>query len=566
MRSRRPPAAPPTGFVAFARDVLGVRLTRAQRVLALVAFDGVDPCDLLTAADRDIARQLFGDVDRVPRLVRAVLALFAGRASGKTRLGALRLVHLAFTAPLDSLAPGEHAFGIIVAPDLKLARQALRFVIGALEASPLARHLVAETADNVTIRRADGRTVVIECLPCSRGGSAVRGRTLIGALLDESSFFLDEDYVANDAALFAAIAPRVVGGGQVLIFSTPWTENGLLFELTAQNHGRPTTCLAAHAATALMRDNAPDVVAMIERERLRDPQNARREFDALFVDGQSTLLRSSDVVACTDPVAERKPRRECAYGCTVDVGLRNDATAILIFHVERVSRAGAPPVRMLVIDAVRVLKPEPGARTTLDEVEDAVATLCRRYRVAKVHADLHYADALAPRLRARGLVFVELSMSSGAQEKRATSMVARFTARTVRLVSDATLAKELKGLKLTRHAGGRVSVGAPESKRKHDDVADTMLLACEVEATLPAAGGDIEHIVRVGYGEGGIRVSSRWFARRKLPGGGESRMPCEPPPESPEFEAWANGMLDSGHTTESIVAWQAQRALEEENV
>ena len=61
---------------------------------------------------------------------------------------------------------------------------------GACEHPSLARMVAAETADSVTIERPDGRRVVIECLPATRGGSAVRGRSLVGAVLDESAFFL----------------------------------------------------------------------------------------------------------------------------------------------------------------------------------------------------------------------------------------------------------------------------------------------------------------------------------------------------------------------------------------
>jgi hypothetical protein len=308
-----------------------------------------------------------------------------------------------------------------------------------------------------------------------------------------------------------------------------------------------------------MRDHAPAVVAMVERERQRDPANAVREYDALFADGASTLLRSADVDACTDALDARPPRRGLVYGVTLDVGLRNDSTAIMAFHVERIRRPGAPPVRMLVVDCVRVLKPQPGERVTLDAVERAVADVCARYRVAKVHADLHYADAIAPRLRSRGLVFVEMKMSAPEQEKRGTSLVARFTGRTVRLVREPTLLRELKGLRLTRHAGGRVSIGAPESKRKHDDAADCLLLACEVESGLPAIGGDVDCETRVRWDESGLTARTSWFER--LPNG--RRIPCEPPIGSPDYAAWAEEMIASGHTTPSIERWREEQAAAE---
>src|SRR5881394_1584929 len=104
-------------FTAFVERVLGVRLTKGQRALALVAFDGLEPRDL-PAELRKVARELFGKVDVIPAAARAVLVAVCGARSGKSYvLGALRLLHLALTVPLESLAADEIASGIIVAPD-----------------------------------------------------------------------------------------------------------------------------------------------------------------------------------------------------------------------------------------------------------------------------------------------------------------------------------------------------------------------------------------------------------------------------------------------------------------
>src|SRR5204863_19806 len=83
-------------------------------------------------------------------------------------------------------------------------RQGLRYALGAVKESHLKSLLVAETADSLTLRRPDGRIVTIECLPATRGGSALRGRTLVGVVLDECAFFRDSDYTVNDADIFSA--------------------------------------------------------------------------------------------------------------------------------------------------------------------------------------------------------------------------------------------------------------------------------------------------------------------------------------------------------------------------
>jgi hypothetical protein len=521
-------------FLAFVMR-LAVVLTPAQRVLALVAFDGVQPRDL-RGEDRQLARRLFGDVQTVRRDVAGVLCVVAGARSGKSFLGALRLLHLALTADLFHLAHGEVAVGIIVAPDLRLARQTLRFLIGQVRASPvLSSMVVGETADSIGIRRPDGRVVSIECLPATRGGSALRGRWLVGVVDEETAYQRDADYVINDQAIFDAVTTRIVPGGQIMVISTPWAKVGLLWQLHYDNHGHPRTALAAHAPTSLMRDGDPVTMAIVERERRRDPIKAAREYDALFLDGASMLFASADVDAAVDVgVVERPYDPACSYRMTVDVGLRNDSTVVLIFHVELQRRDGGPPVRHLVVDAVRILKPTIEHRISLDEVEATIARYAHRFHVSIVVGDIHYSDALAPRLAARGIRFSEAPMHPNAQQARATLLAARFSAGAIRLVHEPTLIKELKEATITRHAGGRTSVGAPDSKRKHDDTLDALLLAEGVSIEMPAQGGNIRCETSVNVMPGGVDVQTRW-SERVVKNGQTFFVPAGPPVGTPEW-------------------------------
>jgi hypothetical protein len=70
-------------FVEFVSRVLRVQLTPAQRVLCLVAFDGVEP-EQLDGADRELAVKLFGPVDTIPSMARDVLVAVCGARSGKS--------------------------------------------------------------------------------------------------------------------------------------------------------------------------------------------------------------------------------------------------------------------------------------------------------------------------------------------------------------------------------------------------------------------------------------------------------------------------------------------------
>ncbi len=535
-------------FLAFVR-VLGFTLTLPQRVFALVVFDGAEPRDL-RGREREVASVLFGDVDVVPALARAVIVALLGARSGKSLLSALFVLWRAHVADLSRLAPGETAFGVIVAPDTRLARQPLGFARGALAASPLASSLVGSTSDGLTIRRADGREVAVEVLPATRGGSAVRGRTLFAAVLEESAFFRDETAAVNDAELFAAVTPRLLPGGCVLLVSTPWIRAGLLHELHEKNYGRPRTALVARASTLVMREGDAQIAAVADRERERDPANYEREFEAQFADAVGALLDPAEVDAAIDRgVTNREPVPGIVYGETVDVGLRRDQTAGMIFHVETREREGAPPVRVLVVDAIRILAPSLLRRVTIDEVEEMVASLARRYRVTKVRADLHYADALGPRLTARGLKLVEVPMSPGAQEKRVASLAAAFAAGAVRLVDDATLIKQCKGVRLTRRAGGGSSVGAAEGRGRHDDAFDALLLAAEVAQELPPSGdADVRCVLR-GNLDSPAGLVPRWERRRRGPFPGTFEwVPTAPPTWSPMREQYEADLAAQGIT------------------
>ncbi len=374
---------------------------------------------------------------------------------------------------------------------------------------------------------------------------ALRGQNIVAADLEECAFFRDEDAAASDVEIFRAITPRVIPGGQVIIGSTPWGPMGLLHDLWRENHGKPTTALSARAPTLLMRDNAPDVVAIVEREQARDPSNAAREYGASFASASSALLNGDDVDAAVDPIDNRPYVAGTRHGMTTDVGLRNDAWFALVFHYELRKRANGPPVKVLVVDAARRLAPGLLSRVSLDDGEAMLADLAKRYRVKQIHADLHYADALGPRLQTRGLKLVEMSMGSGAQETRAMSLAAKFTGKAVRLIEHDVLIKELKELKITRSAGGRTSVGAPGGKKKHDDGADCLLLATEVN--LPASGGDIIKDISVTFEPGNFEFQVTYRERTE----NGRYVPAVPPLGTPDGDAalaqrQADGILCPG--------------------
>src|SRR5690606_7994047 len=123
--------------------------------------------------------------------------------------------------------------------------------------------------------------------------------------------------------LFKAVAPRVLPGGMVVVASTPWAEAGLLHGEFQKNHGRPRTAIAAHAPTLLLRDNDPSVVSIVERERDRDPENARREYDAEFAASSEQLFSSDDIAAAVEQRGDLPHNRTTSYAMSIDLATRS---------------------------------------------------------------------------------------------------------------------------------------------------------------------------------------------------------------------------------------------------
>ena len=329
------------GYSPFVAS-LGVTLTPAQQVIARVVYDRqpIEP------HQESLAVALFGRVlTSIPAIAFAVFVAMCGGRGGKSyALEALRMLHLAFTVSLDTLAPGEVASAIIVANDTRNARQVLRYVAGALTHESLSGCIVGEPGvERIVVERPhDGRHVAIECLPATAGGSAVRARSLVGAVMDEAAFFHDENHSVNDEAIFKAMRPRLLPGAQLVVASTPWMQAGLLFDLYTENKGNPTNAIAVHATTVMLR---PDMAELVAAETKRDPDNARREFLAVpfskgagvFFDPTSLLMSLTESAIYPLEGDELIAAGDFAFrvnASTLAIGLRRDGVTHLVELLE----------------------------------------------------------------------------------------------------------------------------------------------------------------------------------------------------------------------------------------
>lgn len=482
----------PVPFAQFAA-ITALALTPAQAAHDAVVYDGLDPADLAPPA-REIAAALFGAVDRIPSCARAVSVQVKGRDVGGSRRGALRLLQLALTLPLDRLDRDEIAFCLFGAPKLRLARVALRFALAAARRVP-GVSIVAEWRDGFTVQRHDGRLVTLECFAASRAGDTGRSVPLIAALLDESAFYRDESTgVVNDRAVFNALVPRLLPGGQILIVSSPWAESGLLYDEFRANHGAPRTALASLCPTLLMRDD-DETRATVERERERDPENARREFDAEFLPAGSGQF--FDSTAITAAVAELPnpltPIAGARVGFGVDPAFRSDSFAAVVVRRDKEG----------IFEAAECFerRPQKGSPLVPSAVMAEACAVGKRHGAREICTDSYYLEAVREHAQRNGF---GLNVAPEGQKGKAMIYLAArelLHAGKVRIPAGMReLIRQLREVVSKPTPGGGISISSPRRGGMHGDLVSAFVLALWRSEQVSRGGG--RRLIKVRTGSG----------------------------------------------------------------
>lgn len=395
------------------------------------------------------------------------VSLGFGRRSGKgEKIGANVVAYECIRFNPEHLAPGETAYGIVVAQNEKQARIVRDYVEAKLrileekgwrvfeEVAAQSRSVTAEV-----IRLAN--RVHVACFPCKK--VAVRGVTAIVILLDELGHWqLEADAYNADVEVIRAIRPcratmRARGLRVPLLkTSTPFDEIGA-FHDDWKRRDRSRQMVLHEVPTRFL--NPTITQEFLEEERIADPESFDREYLAKWGSGAQSKPITGDMVdACTEHgrlIVPPRPGTE--YVARLDAAYKRDTFPVGIGHLEG---------ETVVVDLLQVWKPRSGGRHLDDkEVVAEMAGLLRPYGIDRVAGDQFCDVPLKTELQKYGIGFMEKPTTETSKFIEFQNLIAVMSAKQLRLPDDQQIKIDLTGI---RKKGKWV--GAPKLANRHDDI------------------------------------------------------------------------------------------------
>lgn len=412
---------------------------------------------LLTAEERGLAHQLTGRTV-LPTVPPREVYVGAGRRSGKSRFGSLVAVWLA-AQEYGQLAPGESAVVVNVAPDRKQAGIDLEYSKGIVSGSKLLSDELANagTQDTLTFKHRTQLEVA------SASYRTVRGRTLAGAVVDESAFLRADDSALPDLELARALRPALLTlKGLMLVISSPHRKIGLLHDAFKRFYGNDSETRGIYIqATSRQLNPTLDEEAVAEAMR-DDPTAAASEYLGLFRADLQSYLDDATVDAAIMSnrlMLSRDPRiRYVAFADPSAGVVGGDSFTLAVAHQE----VG----RRVVLDVARTFAPpfQPS-----EIVRQCVETLSA-YGCSTVTGDNYARNWCAEAFQQRGITYMSSSLSKNEIYLEALPLL---TASVAELLDIPQLRTQLLLLERRPRAGGRDTVDHP--KGAHDDLCNSAL-------------------------------------------------------------------------------------------
>lgn len=363
------------------------------------------------------------------------------------------------------------------------------------------RYMNKPTADKVYIRSRrdlekygeEGKaSIVVKSAPCS--ARALRGAGNILVIQDEQAHFVDEVTQSNksDKAVYDAMTPSVAQfgmDGKIINISSPLNKSGVLWDLYNKALSGSENILMIQAPTWEINNTIHS--NFLKGRYQADPIVYDCEFGAQFSDRVKSWIPEEYLRKVIHPTLSAKPfgKSKTPHFMGLDIGFKDDGTAIAISHVESVrDEVTGELVDKIELDFVESRYPGEPPYENLDVLDfellsEWIKELCDRFYIAKGLIDQHSGIMVAQNLARKGLQQFDLVYHT---RQFNSDLYQNFMMlcidQKVRLYNDkpsenedSELIDELLKLQVHQFSKNVISVEAPKIKGYHDDKSDALM-------------------------------------------------------------------------------------------
>ena len=273
------------------------------------------------------------------------------------------------------------AWVLCLANDKEQAALSYKMISALFETIPTLKAMVQSFgSDSIELRN----RVVIQVQTNSY--KSVRGRGVLAAILDECSFFRDQNSQNPDVELHAALSPGLarVPGSMLVLISSAYRRSGLLYERWKDFYSKPDDDVLVVRGSTTQFNSTFDP-AVVAKALASDRERYSAEYNSEWRDDLSSFLPQDLLDATVESgVLVRPPLDGLTYHAFADPasGSGGDAFTLSIAHREQHNGS-----ERIVIDLIFEKRP----KFNPSEVIEEIAALLRTYRLKAVTGDKYAA-------------------------------------------------------------------------------------------------------------------------------------------------------------------------------
>jgi hypothetical protein len=336
----------------------------------------------------------------------------------------------------------------------------------------------------------------IVAAPCS--GRGIRGHNNIVAILDEMAHFFEAESAddKSDEAIYDAVTPSVAKfngpdgepHGKVICISSPMNRAGKFFDLYERSMEPDCNDLLMIKAPTWEVDYTLSS-KFLRAKYMENPLTYMTEYGAEFSDRVSAWIENEQVLRVNiikDLRLKKMSFERVPHFMGIDVGAKNDGTAIAICHIVRQEVEGVPR-QLIELDLadVRYAADEGKDAFHTEEIAEWIYSFHDKFFIVKGMMDQFLALAIVPQLHELGFNQIDSRpMTRDLNSRIYENLMSKMLDAALRIpdcderiegdvkIKDIDLVTEMLKLQATRHSKFMISVEAPQSKGSHDDLSD----------------------------------------------------------------------------------------------